>query len=388
MALSIVPESGQISGTPTAIGTFTFTAMVTDAAHESATVDLSITVNDNLAVSNVSLANGSMGIFYTQTLTASGAVGTMAWSISAGTLPAGLALVPATGVISGTPTATGTSSFTATVTDGLLRTASKALSININSGIAVATTSLPDGVIGTAYLQTRAAVGGTGTYSWGLLAGDSLPAGLSLVGSTGVISGTPTTAGTATFSVMATDSVGHTATQALSITVNAPVTPSVTQTEGPALGELTARVQAACAPAAIVALDASEQTVETALCTFFDNSSQLSPSIRNSVGHLILKIAGVMGKGEDKDDPSGHVSSGFPAGNPNDHGKGDDRSNPGATVTPTPTTTTGARVTGSDGTFPTPTITPTHTVRPVINHFKTPATSPRGNGNHGRGSGQ
>lgn len=274
------------------------------------------------------------------------------------------------------------------MTDGLLRTASKALSININSGIAVATTSLPDGVIGTAYLQTRAAVGGTGTYSWGLLAGDSLPAGLSLVGSTGVISGTPTTAGTATFSVMATDSVGHTATQALSITVNAPVTPSVTQTEGPALGELTARVQAACAPAAIVALDASEQTVETALCTFFDNSSQLSPSIRNSVGHLILKIAGVMGKGEDKDDPSGHVSSGFPAGNPNDHGKGDDRSNPGATVTPTPTTTTGARVTGSDGTFPTPTITPTHTVRPVINHFNTPATPPRGNGNHGRGSGQ
>jgi hypothetical protein len=50
-------------------------------------------------------------------LQASGGTPAYTWSIASGSLPAGLTLAATTGVISGTPTATGTSSFTATVSD-------------------------------------------------------------------------------------------------------------------------------------------------------------------------------------------------------------------------------------------------------------------------------
>ena len=335
--LSLNASTGVISGTPTAVGTTAFTAMVTDSAAHSATKALSITVNDNLAVATVSLANGATGVAYSQTLTASGGVAPFTWSMSVGTLSAGLSLNGSTGVISGTPTGTGTSSFTVKVTDSLTRTAVAALSITINSGIAVATTSLPGGTVGTAYSQTLMAAGGTAPDTWSTSAG-SLPSGLSLNGSTGVISGMPTTAQTATFTVMVTDSAAHTATQALSITISAAAGTAGTPppSEFPELKELTERVQAACQPDAIAALDASEQTVEKALCDFFASSSQLSPSIRNAVGHLILKIAGVMGKGEDKDDESTSAPASLPTGNADDHRKGDDHSFQLPAITPTP----------------------------------------------------
>lgn len=87
------------------------------------------------------------------------------------------------------------------------------------SGLAVATTSLPNATVGTAYSQTLAATGGTTPYTWTTTSG-SLPAGLTL-STAGVISGTPTTAVTATFTVQVKDSASPaaTATQALTLQV-------------------------------------------------------------------------------------------------------------------------------------------------------------------------
>jgi hypothetical protein len=62
-----------------------------------------------------------------------GGTGALTWSISAGTLPAGLNLNPINGVISGTPTAAGTSSFTVGVQDAGGLSDTQALSITINS---------------------------------------------------------------------------------------------------------------------------------------------------------------------------------------------------------------------------------------------------------------
>ena len=93
--------------------------------------------------------------------------------------------------------------------------------------LAIATTSLPAGTVGTAYDQTLAASGGLAPYTWSVASGN-LPAGLSLASSTGVISGTPTAAETANFTVQVADSQSapDTATQALAIVIDAPPTPT------------------------------------------------------------------------------------------------------------------------------------------------------------------
>jgi len=207
--------AGTISGTPTTAGTFNFTARVADGI-TTATKLLSITINPALTITTTSLPGGDVGVRYLQTLAASGGSGIYTWSIAAGSLPAGLSLNAATGVIVGTPTTAGTSNFTAQVADGIT-TATKLLSITINPVLTITTTPLPGGDVGVAYSRTLAASGGSGIYTWSIAAG-SLPAGLSLNAATGVISGTPATIGTSNFTVQVADGI-TTATQYLSITI-------------------------------------------------------------------------------------------------------------------------------------------------------------------------
>ena len=88
--------------------------------------------------------------------------------------------------------------------------------------IAIATSTLPDGIAGNSYNQTLAAEGGVEPYHWQVAAG-SLPSGLNLNSSTGAITGQPAANyGTATFTVQASDSSPHplSATSSLSITID------------------------------------------------------------------------------------------------------------------------------------------------------------------------
>lgn len=89
---------------------------------------------DNTFALNGTLSAGTKDVAYVANgLTVSGEyVGTLAWDISVGSLPAGLTISATTGVISGTPTAAGTSSFTVRATDDTTPTAlvaTKAVSI-------------------------------------------------------------------------------------------------------------------------------------------------------------------------------------------------------------------------------------------------------------------
>ncbi|MEK6406224.1 MAG: FG-GAP-like repeat-containing protein [Acidobacteriota bacterium] len=85
--------------------------------------------------------------------------------------------------------------------------------------LAVVTSSLAGGTVGTSYSQTLTGSGGTLPYGWSLVAGlGTLPPGLGLSAG-GVISGTPTTVGTYNFTVKVTDAVPATAQKALSIAV-------------------------------------------------------------------------------------------------------------------------------------------------------------------------
>ena len=84
------------------------------------------------SITTTSLPAGTQNVAYSMTLAATGGTPPYAWSLASGNLPAGLAQASGTGIISGTPTAAGTSSFTVQVTDANSQSVGKALSLTIN----------------------------------------------------------------------------------------------------------------------------------------------------------------------------------------------------------------------------------------------------------------
>lgn len=106
-------STGLLSGTLTASGMFQFTVRAYTAAGNYANATYTITV---LQITTTSLTDFELGVPYSFQLTATGGSGNYAWKISSGTLPTGLELSSA-GLISGTPTATGSASITFQVAD-------------------------------------------------------------------------------------------------------------------------------------------------------------------------------------------------------------------------------------------------------------------------------
>ncbi|GFO56251.1 hypothetical protein GMSM_32580 [Geomonas sp. Red276] len=215
---SLNASTGAITGTSTATGTSSFTVQVADSLGGTATKALTIGIFQPLSVTTTTLATGTAGTAYSQTLAAGGGLAPYSWSVASGTLPAGLTLAPSTGVIGGTPTAAASASLTLQVTDANGTTANRALTLTVYGQLAVATTTLSSGIINTTYSQSLSATGGLAPYSWSVTSG-SLPAGLSLNASTGAITGTPTTAGSSSFTVQVADSLGGTATAPLQLTI-------------------------------------------------------------------------------------------------------------------------------------------------------------------------
>jgi large repetitive protein len=207
--------TGSISGTPTTAGTASFTVRATDVSDASNLGDRSLTLSiapaplPAVVVTTTTLATGTVGKAYSATLQATGGTGSYIWSISAGTLPPGLSL-STTGIISGKPTAAGTTAFTVRAKDAAASGyADKALTITIASQppapVAITTVKLPDGYRNSAYSITIATSGGKLPFTWSITRG-SLPPGLSLQSTTGTISGLPTETGTWTFTVRVVDS--------------------------------------------------------------------------------------------------------------------------------------------------------------------------------------
>ena len=106
--------------------------------------EVTATEQDNtpapLVITTASLPNGITNGTYSQTLTASGGTLPYSWSLAGGFLPSGLTLIT-NGVITGTPTAVGTFSFTVQVSDvsSPVQTTNKPLSIAIVTVSTVAT---------------------------------------------------------------------------------------------------------------------------------------------------------------------------------------------------------------------------------------------------------
>jgi hypothetical protein len=127
LALNTVSSVGQITGTPSVVGTFGFKVRLTDSEGSPKTYDQQLYIsiiatpvppaNPVQITTSTPLPSGLVGTAYATTVQAQNGTLTYTWSLPVGTLPAGLALNTSTGAITGTPTAPGTSSFTIKVTD-------------------------------------------------------------------------------------------------------------------------------------------------------------------------------------------------------------------------------------------------------------------------------
>ncbi|MEU4570245.1 fibronectin type III domain-containing protein [Micromonospora sp. NPDC023956] len=91
-----------------------------------------VTVNDPPTLTFPPPPAGKVGVPYHQQLTVNGGTAPFTWSVSAGTLPAGLTLDPVTGLLSGTPTTAGTFPFTVQVTDSSAGQASQPVTLVID----------------------------------------------------------------------------------------------------------------------------------------------------------------------------------------------------------------------------------------------------------------
>jgi hypothetical protein len=163
-----------------------------------------------------SLPDGEAGVSYSNPLEIYGNKNGNIWSVTKGSLPQGLSLNGATGVISGVPMNAGLSSFTVEVNSGL-HYWQQELSIRLHFPLSVTTSSLPEGQVGVDYSAQLEVLGDSDSYTWSIITG-GLPDGLKLDETAGSIYGTPAAAGTDNFTVQVDDGLKK-ATQTLTLLI-------------------------------------------------------------------------------------------------------------------------------------------------------------------------
>jgi large repetitive protein len=218
--------SGSIlSGTPpaSAVGsTPGFTIRATDTLGAFDSRDFQVTVGP--LTNTGTLPPWTVNRPYSTSLTVSGGTPPYKnWLVTGGAAPAGLQLNFTTGVIAGTPSVAGTSSFTVSATDANGQVFQTTWSLTINPALTIPAQTLPPASPGMAYTQTLIRNGGTSPFTWSAtgLTGSGL-----VLTSGGVLTGVPTATPPATISFTATvsDVAGATAQAAFSVTVAPAIT--------------------------------------------------------------------------------------------------------------------------------------------------------------------
>lgn len=205
-------SSGRLMGTPSQVGSYSFTVEAAEEGLTSGVASYTLNVNNggsgNITVTPSSLPDASVGVPFTASLNASGGVAPYAFQVIAGR-PAWL-LAAGNGQLSGTPDAPGEHSLTVSVFDseGADSTAIIALRV-IESGPLSVVTQLPAGVQGRPYSQ-RVIRGGRPPYQVSILDGQ-FP-GTLVIDSSGMLSGTPDRAANVQVTVQVTDSASPAAT--------------------------------------------------------------------------------------------------------------------------------------------------------------------------------
>ena len=216
-------SNGTFSGTSVA-GASAFSLQVSDSKGQTATVGCGITVNAGPTINQSSLAPGTIGAPYAQTLSAFGGTGALVWSSA--NLPSWLSIEPQSGVLGGTPMISGNYNFTVLVTDSLgvaSAPASFTIQVTTAGGVPILTSCpLPQDSVGRGLNFQLTAALGFPPYQWSV---SKLPAGLS-ANSAGIVTGTPSAAGPSQMGLTVTDSANVSISGAC--TMNIFVTPAVT----------------------------------------------------------------------------------------------------------------------------------------------------------------
>ncbi|QPH38524.1 Ig-like domain-containing protein [Pedobacter endophyticus] len=225
-------------GTPLATvaynGTFTTPALTANKTYyvaarrsgctlESGRVPVAVTVNPQIVFNGSTLTNATPGFAYAKQLdVATGGTPGFTYALAPGSsLPAGLSL-SSTGIITGTPTAPNTYTFSVVAKDAKNCTATASYTLTVTTALALTPGTLPEGITGTIYpTQTiPAATGGTGPYTY---TANNLPPGLTFNPATREITGTPTVPGQYTIPVTVTDANGNAITSNYTVKVTDPL---------------------------------------------------------------------------------------------------------------------------------------------------------------------
>jgi hypothetical protein len=214
--------TGTISGTAASgtAGTYPVTLSATNASGSTATLSLTITVTTAAAPA---ITSGSTGDF---TLNQAGAVavtttGSPTSAITeTGALPAGLTFTDngnGTALLSGTPTATGTTVITITAANGVSPNATQSFTIVVGQAPAFTSADTYNATLGSASSFTVTTSGYPApSFGW-----SNVPPGMTFTDNgngTATLSGTPTTAGTYAMALSAVNSYGS-VQQTLTVTV-------------------------------------------------------------------------------------------------------------------------------------------------------------------------
>lgn len=231
-----------VSGTPTAAGVAAgngFTVRGTGDQGQPLYQAYFIQVqpeNQPLTVNNdgPNLSPGFAGqAGYTALFFVAGGAAPYTWSLVSGKFPPGLSLTTfsdprdANDELVGTPTTTGTYTFTMRVTDYDGQQATQQFTVAVHPPLQVPTTTLPSGTVGVPYSTDldNSAQGGPPPYSWFVVNNiDELTPGLTLDTTSpdfnNVLDGTPTQAGTFNFPMQVQDSFDNTLNATLTVTIN------------------------------------------------------------------------------------------------------------------------------------------------------------------------
>ncbi len=216
--------TGNLGGTPTVAGTFSFTIQASDASDpvQTASKALSLQILGTLQSIAVTPANASVPVGGTQPYAATGTysdgsvqdlTGQVTWASS----HPEVATINANGVA--TAIAPGTTTISAAL-NGMVEGVS--LTVESPPSLTIATYFLKDGLVRIPYSASLSAVAGVPPYTWSLVSG-SLPPGLALNSGSGVLSGTPGSPGAFSFTVRVVDAgaVSQSVTRPMTLTINA-----------------------------------------------------------------------------------------------------------------------------------------------------------------------